>query len=297
VISMSRYISDRRNNAIALCLSLLYCNASMILTQSVMILTPLPVSSCVPDSTPVTAVPSPDVTSPTPSPPHPSPPLPTQETPAQSTCPLIHSSKPIHPFFKTLSSRPRFLTKHFTKNFLSSSPVCGCQRFPVLASKLPPTTGSPIKPLHPALSHLCLVCARSLTNKEYAGGRLEHLWSRDLENEWSAHYMRFYSPEEEAHFREVEPLDDYFQRTQFIFTRVWPLLKEMGGPILLPRQSADSDSEEEEEKEPAECEESEESEEDALVGALFDDSCSAHDSECDEDEDEGEVEDDTWASM
>jgi hypothetical protein len=127
-----------------------------------------------------------------------------------------------------------------------------------------------------------------------------------LENEWSAHYMRFYSPEEEAHFREVESLDDYHQRTQLIFTRVWPLLKEMGGSFPAPRQPADSDSawgeeeesEEEEEDEPAECEESEE---DTLMGALFDDASSAHDESLDaawgEDVDEGEMEDDPWASM
>ena len=238
-------------------------------------------------------------------------PLPTQEAPDPSTCPLIHSAKPIHPFFKTLSSRPRFLTKHFTQHFLSSSPVCGCQRFPVLASKLPPTTGSPIKPLHPALSHLCLVCARFLTSKEYAGGRLAHLWSRSLENEWSAHYMRFYSPEEEAHFLEVEPPEDYRRRINLDYTRVWPLIKALGGSCLPPRRPAySSDSEGEEEEEEEEKEEEEESaecgvsEEDTLMGALFDDPCSAHDErqegawgDDDVDMDDGEVDDDAWASM
>ena len=174
---------------------------------------------------------------------------------APSTCPLIHSSsKPIHSFFKTLSSHPRFLSKYFVTHFPSSSPVCDCQRFPVYASKFPPTAGSPTKSLHPALSHLCLVCARSYTNSEYAGSRLNCLWSRQLENEWSAHYMRFYTQMEEANFRRAEGNEGWFKRTDFTLNRIWPVLKALGGPILGKSVLLDSGSEEEEEEELSDAE-------------------------------------------
>ena len=90
-------------------------------------------------------------------------------------------------------------------------------------------------------------------------GRLASLWSRDLENEWSAHYMRFYTPEEEDRFRAQESIDDYFAREQFSMKCVWPLLEKVGKATGGPprRRSADS-----------ECE-GEENEEDALVSTFF----------------------------
>ena len=137
------------------------------------------------------------------------------------------------------------------------------------------------------------MCARSFTNQGYASGSLASLWSRDLENEWSAHYMRFYTPEEEDRFRGQESVDDYFAREQFSMNRVWPLLKEVreatGGPPR--RRSADS-----------ECE-GEENEENALGSAFFGRSSSPSDYEDldsagDEDACTDEVdEDDAWASM
>ena len=111
--------------------------------------------------------------------------------------------------------------------------------------------------------------------------------------------MRFYSPQEEAHFLEVESFENYRQRTDLDYSRVLPLIKELGG-IPPPRRMAGSESEEEEEEESAE---GDESEEDTLVGALFDDSCSAHDESQesqewawgeDVDVDDGEVEYDAW---
>jgi hypothetical protein len=97
-------------------------------------------------------------------------------------------------------------------------------RFPVHASKLPPTSGSSSSTLHPALSHLCLVCARFFTGKEFARGKLDRLWNRISENERAAYYKRFYTQDEEDEFRSVEHPEDWHHKMNFTMTRLWPLL-------------------------------------------------------------------------
>jgi hypothetical protein len=178
------------------------------------------------------------------SPPNPSPSsAATHGITTRSTCTSTH------PFFKTLTSRPRFLTKYFTQNFLSSAPVCDCQRFPIHAAKLPLTSPSSSPALPPELSHLCLVCARSFTSRGYACGRLHHLWTRHLEDEWAAYYHRFYSPEEESHFLRKENLGDRVERLQFTMARISPLLKARGGIPCETETKEEEDSSEDESQE------------------------------------------------
>jgi hypothetical protein len=92
-------------------------------------------------------------------------------------------------------------------------------------------------------------------------GRLNCLWSRQLENEWSAHYMRFYTQMEEANFRRAEGNEGWFKRTDFTLNRLWPVLKDLGGPILHKSVLPDSGSEEEEEEEESSDSELEDTEE------------------------------------
>jgi hypothetical protein len=102
--------------------------------------------------------------------------------------------------------------------------VCSCQRFPVHASKLPPTSDSSSSTLDPALSHLCLVCARFFTSRDFACGKLSRLWSRAFENEWAAYYKRFYTQDEEDDFRSVERAMEWHNRMNLTMTLLWPLL-------------------------------------------------------------------------
>ena len=68
------------------------------------------------------------------------------------------------------------------------------------------------------------------------------------------HALRFYTQAEEANLRRAEAYEGYFKRTEFTLNRVWPVLRELGGPILRRSVLADSESEEEEEMEPADSE-------------------------------------------
>ena len=140
---------------------------------------------------------------------------------------------PIHPFFMTLSSRPRSLSKHVKNQFLSSSPVCYCQLFP---STPPSSHRLPALPSRPCL-RICLSCARVFTHKTYAGGRLAQSCSRALEDEWAAYYNHFYTPEEEDRILSEEPTMDNPRRmrstTKFLLS-----LAEEGG--LTPPQNSPS---------------------------------------------------------
>jgi hypothetical protein len=100
-----------------------------------------------------------------------------------------------------------------------------------------------------ALSHLCLVCARSFTGTGYACGRFHFLWSRALENEWAAYYERFYSPEEEAQFIREEDFGERSMRLQLTMTTLFTLLKSRGNAPSEVGTREEEEEEEEEEKE------------------------------------------------
>jgi hypothetical protein len=109
-------------------------------------------------------------------------------------------------FFGRLSSRTRAHTNYFQTHFLSSSPICQCNLFPVYSSKLGQlTSGCKLA----AVKHLCLACICHVLDWEYGTEpEIGDVFLTDeMLDEYNSYYNTFYNRDETSALLQEEDYD------------------------------------------------------------------------------------------